>query len=64
MPEFSVSAVIIDSSVDASKARKRQRPGERRLQRFQVLAEMLHNSKGERVTTAALVAKIEVSEAA
>jgi TetR/AcrR family transcriptional regulator len=52
------------SSADAGKARKRPRPGERRLQILQVLAEMLQNPKGERVTTAALAAKIQVSEAA
>jgi TetR/AcrR family transcriptional regulator len=46
------------------KTRKRPRPGERRLQILQVLAEMLQNPRGERVTTAALAAKIEVSEAA
>jgi len=46
------------------KARKRPRPGERRLQILQVLAEMLQNPRGERITTAALAAKIDVSEAA
>jgi TetR/AcrR family transcriptional regulator len=53
-----------NSSADLGKARKRPRPGERRLQILQVLAEMLQNPKGERVTTAALAAKIQVSEAA
>jgi len=56
-----------DVSADApaeEKTRKRPRPGERRLQILQVLAEMLQNPRGERVTTAALAAKIEVSEAA
>jgi TetR/AcrR family transcriptional regulator len=46
------------------KTRKRPRPGERHLQILQVLAEMLQNPRGERVTTAALAAKIHVSEAA
>ena len=55
----------IESGVaEAGKTRKRPRPGERRLQILQVLAEMLQNPKGERVTTAALAAKIQVSEAA
>jgi TetR/AcrR family transcriptional regulator len=45
-------------------ARKRPKPGERRIQILQVLAEMLENPKGERVTTAALAARLEVSEAA
>jgi TetR/AcrR family transcriptional regulator len=40
------------------------RPGERRLQILQVLAEMLQDPKGEKVTTAALAARLEVSEAA
>jgi TetR/AcrR family transcriptional regulator len=57
-------ADIDDSSTDAGKTRKRPRPGDRRLQILQVLAEMLQNPKGERVTTAALAAKIQVSEAA
>ena len=64
MSESLESANINDSNADAGKARKRPRPGERRLQILQVLAEMLQNPKGERVTTAALAAKIEVSEAA
>jgi len=59
------TAVDIEASIaDDGKARKRPRPGERRLQILQVLAEMLQNPKGERVTTAALAAKIQVSEAA
>jgi len=55
---------IESSAAEAGKARKRPRPGERRLQILQVLAEMLQNPKGERITTAALAAKIQVSEAA
>lgn len=57
-------AEIENSNADAGKIRKRPRPGERRLQILQVLAEMLQNPRGERVTTAALAAKIQVSEAA
>jgi TetR/AcrR family transcriptional regulator len=64
MRESSMSADVNDSNADTAQARKRPRPGERRLQILQVLAEMLQNPKGERVTTAALAAKIEVSEAA
>jgi TetR/AcrR family transcriptional regulator len=44
--------------------RKRPKPGERRIQILQALAQMLENPQGERVTTAALAAKIQVSEAA
>ena len=40
------------------------KPGERKLQILQTLATMLENPKGEKITTAALAAKLEVSEAA
>jgi len=40
------------------------KPGARRLQILQVLARMLENPKGERVTTAALARELDVSEAA
>ncbi|MEI7531248.1 MAG: nucleoid occlusion factor SlmA [Betaproteobacteria bacterium] len=49
---------------DLKAGRKRPKPGERRIQILQALAEMLENPQGERVTTAALAAKIQVSEAA
>ena len=44
--------------------RKRPRPGERRVQILQALATMLEQPGAERVTTAALAARLEVSEAA
>ena len=44
--------------------RSRPKPGERRLQILQTLAEMLQQPGGERVTTAALAARLQVSEAA
>ncbi len=40
------------------------KPGERKLQILQALAAMLENPKGDRITTAALAARLEVSEAA
>jgi TetR/AcrR family transcriptional regulator len=40
------------------------RTGERKLQILRTLAEMLQDPKGERITTAALAAKLDVSEAA
>lgn len=40
------------------------KPGERKLQILQTLASMLEQPKGEKITTAALAAKIAVSEAA
>ena len=42
----------------------RTKPGERRLQILQTLAAMLENPRAEKVTTAALAAKLDVSEAA
>ncbi len=40
------------------------KPGERKLQILQTLAEMLQNPRGEKITTASLAARIGVSEAA
>lgn len=48
----------------AAPARKRPRPGERRVQILQALATMLEQPGAERITTAALAARLEVSEAA
>ena len=45
-------------------ARKRPKPGERRIQILQALAGMLEKPGAERVTTAALAAQLQVSEAA
>jgi TetR/AcrR family transcriptional regulator len=44
--------------------RKRPKPGERRIQILETLATMLEQPGADRVTTAALAAKLEVSEAA
>ena len=48
----------------AAPARKRPKPGERRVQILQALAQMLEQPGAERITTAALAARLEVSEAA
>jgi TetR/AcrR family transcriptional regulator len=48
----------------SAPARKRPKPGERRVQILQTLAGMLEQPGSERITTAALAAKLEVSEAA
>jgi TetR/AcrR family transcriptional regulator len=55
-----------DSSSDpvAVPTRKRPKPGERRVQILQALAAMLEQPGAERVTTAALAARLDVSEAA
>ncbi len=52
-----------DVSISAA-GRKRPKPGERRVQILQALASMLEQPGGERITTAALAARLEVSEAA
>ena len=48
----------------ATTPRKRPKPGERRVQILQALATMLEQPGAERITTAALAARLEVSEAA
>ncbi|MBT9595834.1 MAG: nucleoid occlusion factor SlmA [Vitreoscilla sp.] len=52
------------AATEAAPARKRPKPGERRVQILQTLATMLEQPGAERVTTAALAARLEVSEAA
>ena len=49
---------------EAAPARKRPKPGERRVQILEALAAMLEQPGAERITTAALAARLEVSEAA
>ena len=49
---------------DQRPARKRPKPGERRLQILQMIATMLQEGAAEKVTTAALAAKLSLSEAA
>jgi TetR/AcrR family transcriptional regulator len=49
---------------EAAPTRKRPRPGERRVQILQMLATMLEQPGAERITTAALAARLDVSEAA
>jgi TetR/AcrR family transcriptional regulator len=48
----------------AAPTRKRPKPGERRVQILQTLASMLEQPASDRITTAALAARLEVSEAA
>ncbi len=66
---MSDTSSLIDSAdtVDAEEApaaRKRPKPGERRVQILQALAAMLEQPGAERITTAALAARLSVSEAA
>ena len=56
---------VPDAAVEPSApARKRPKPGERRVQILQTLASMLEQPGAERITTAALAAQLSVSEAA
>jgi TetR/AcrR family transcriptional regulator len=48
----------------AESGKTRRKPGTRRLQILQTLATMLEDPRGEKVTTAALAARLDVSEAA
>jgi TetR/AcrR family transcriptional regulator len=52
------------SGAKPERVRKRPKPGERRIQILQTLATMLEQPGADRVTTAALAARLSVSEAA
>jgi TetR/AcrR family transcriptional regulator len=58
------SSLVPATATGAPAARKRPKPGERRIQILQTLAGMLEWPGADRITTAALAAKLEVSEAA
>ncbi len=67
MSEIPAPAELPDGAepaVPASPSRKRPRPGERRVQILETLATMLEQPGAERITTAALAARLQVSEAA
>ena len=65
MSEVETTSSINHDTVAADAAgRKRPKPGERRVQILQTLASMLERPGAERVTTAALAGKLDVSEAA
>lgn len=53
-----------DDIAPPAPKRKIAKPGERKLQILQTLAQMLEHPKGERITTAALAKQLDVSEAA
>ena len=64
-----MAAAAFDATSEAANSsegngRKRPKPGERKVQILQALATMLEQPGAERVTTAALAAKLDVSEAA
>ncbi|MFM9902213.1 MAG: nucleoid occlusion factor SlmA [Polaromonas sp.] len=69
MPELAPEPDLIAQALSAPDAaepvaRKRPKPGERRVQILEALATMLELPGAERVTTAALAARLDVSEAA
>ncbi len=65
MPDALPSIDAADPARDAPPVtRKRPKPGERRVQILQALAEMLEQPGADRITTAALAARLGVSEAA
>ena len=57
-------APALDEGAAPATVRKRPKPGERRVQILQTLAQMLEQPGAERVTTAALAGRLGVSEAA
>ncbi|MEY4561183.1 MAG: hypothetical protein RLZZ618_460 [Pseudomonadota bacterium] len=61
LPEESVTGT---AGTAEPTVRKRPKPGERRIQILETLASMLQQPGAERITTAALAGKLEVSEAA
>jgi TetR/AcrR family transcriptional regulator len=58
------AAAPTETAAPAASVRKRPKPGERRVQILQTLASMLEQPGAERITTAALAGKLDVSEAA
>lgn len=65
LPHDDTQAAATEPTASSSTpTRKRPKPGERRVQILQTLAAMLEQPGGERVTTAALAARLHVSEAA
>jgi TetR/AcrR family transcriptional regulator len=64
LPPTQASAEAAPVVDDTANRRKRPKPGERRVQILQALAAMLQEPGSDRITTAALAARLEVSEAA
>ena len=63
MSDAELSTPASPVATDTAPSRKRPKPGERRVQILQALAMMLEQPGAERITTAALAARLEVSEA-
>jgi TetR/AcrR family transcriptional regulator len=64
LPDDTVAEAASEPAAPPARVRKRPKPGERRVQILQTLAAMLEQPGAERITTAALAARLSVSEAA
>jgi TetR/AcrR family transcriptional regulator len=64
MPDTDYTSPDTSEPGASERGRSRPKPGERRIQILQALAEMLEQPGGERITTAGLAAHLQVSEAA
>ena len=64
VPVDAVAGAVAGAVPHAAPKRSRPKPGERRLQILQALATMLESPDADRITTAALAARLDVSEAA
>ena len=63
LPEDTSPELAAEAAAEPA-GRKRPKPGERRVQILQTLAHMLEQPGADRITTAALAGKLDVSEAA
>ena len=63
-PSTLAASAVAAVPATTAAGRKRPKPGERRVQILQTLAGMLEQPGAERITTAALAARLDVSEAA
>ncbi|KVD28447.1 nucleoid occlusion factor SlmA [Burkholderia ubonensis] len=63
-PTHPQDQAVTDDQAPSTRTRVRPKPGERRVLILQALAAMLEAPKPEKITTAALAARLDVSEAA
>ncbi|MBN3792794.1 nucleoid occlusion factor SlmA [Burkholderia sp. Ac-20353] len=63
-PTHPQDQAVTDDQATPTRTRVRPKPGERRVHILQALATMLEAPKPEKITTAALAARLDVSEAA
>ncbi|MBN3820786.1 nucleoid occlusion factor SlmA [Paraburkholderia sp. Se-20369] len=63
-PTHRQDQAVTDDQASPTRTRTRPKPGERRVHILQTLASMLEAPKREKITTAALAARLDVSEAA